>query len=276
MSESATEQPTPARRAKPRRTTVVGVLGEILITGGVLILLFLGWQLWFNDLVFGASQHATAEELSDQWDEDFTATPTPSATDDPDAAPADPGEPVVMATPAADATFANLIIPRLGDDYKRPIAEGVGAAVLNNAKLGMGHYVQTALPGAIGNFALASHRTAYGGAFHNLPDLVIGDSIYVETADGWYRYVFRNLEYVRASGVGVILPVPQQAGTAPAERLITLTTCNPLLSSAERVIAYGVYDSWYPRTSGPPAEIAGMALAATAANAAPANAAEDR
>ena len=169
-----------------------------------------------------------------------------------------------MSEPEPDQAFANLIIPRLGADFKRPIAEGVGTSVLNNVKLGMGHYTQTQLPGQVGNFALASHRSAYGGAFHNIHQLVVGDSIYVETADGWYRYIFRDIEYVKASGVEVILPVPDSPSGSATERLITLTTCNPFYSSAERIIAYGVFDTWYPRAGGPPPEIASIATASAA------------
>ena len=232
---------------------MIGVLGEILITLGVAILLFLGWQLWFNNLVSTATQEGTANELSREWE---AAAPTP----DPEQT-ADPGEPVVMDAPALNEAFANLIVPRLGNDFKRPIAEGVGTKVLNNTKLGVGHYSATQLPGAVGNFALASHRSAYGGAFHNIHQLVVGDSIYVETADGWYRYVFRSLEYVRASGVGVILPLPQRPEVQATQRIITLTTCNPFYSSSERIIAYGLFDSWYPRAGGPPPEISHIATA---------------
>ena len=225
----------------------------MLITFGVVILLFLGWQLWFNNVVSSAAQQGTAEELSDEWELESPA-PDPEAT-------YEPGEPVVMGVPVLNTAFANLIVPRLGADFKRPSAAGVGTAVLNNTKLGMGHYTGSQLPGAVGNFALASHRSAYGGAFHNIHQLLVGDSIYVETADGWYRYIFRGLEYVRASGVGVILPVPQNPNAQATERLITLTTCNPFYSSAERIVAYGIFDSWYPRADGPPPEIAGIATA---------------
>ena len=174
------------------------------------------------------------------------------------------GEPIVMDSPAMNESFANLIVPRLGADFKRPIAEGVGNAVLNNASLGTGHYPTTAMPGGIGNLALSAHRTAYGGSFHNIHQLVVGDAIFVETKDGWYKYVFRSLEYVKPTGVGVILPVPQRPEAQATERLITLTTCNPFLSSAERIIAYGVYDSWYPRSGGAPAEISGVVTASGA------------
>lgn len=226
------------------------------MTAGVVILLFLGWQLWFNNVVSENEQLSVANELSEEWE----TAPTPTASAD---TPADPGQPVVTAAPAPNAAFANLIVPRLGADFKRPIAEGVGTSVLNNTRLGMGHYPSTQLPGEPGNFALASHRSAYGGAFHNIHQLVVGDAIYVETADGWYKYIYRSMEYVRSSGVGVILPVPQNPTAAATESIITLTTCNPFYSSAERIIAYGVFDSWYPRAGGPPAEIAAIATVTT-------------
>jgi sortase A len=160
-----------------------------------------------------------------------------------------------MAAPPNAERFANLIIPRFGGGYSRPIAEGVGTTdVLNKGNIG--HYPTTQMPGAPGNFALASHRSSGGGNFHDLHQMHVGDHIYVETPDGWYQYSFRNLEYVRPSGVGVLNPIPQVSGGAAAERYITLTTCNPFFSTAERIIAYGVYDSFYPRAGGVPAEIA--------------------
>jgi len=252
MSEAVNEQP--ARRPRRKRVTVVGVLGEVLMTGGVIVLLFLGWQLWFNNLVSSNEQRSVADDLSEEWAQAPTETETA-----PPVEPVDPGIPAITAAPVANQAFANLIVPRLGADFKRPIAEGVGTAVLDSTKLGMGHYSNTQLPGELGNFALASHRSAYGGAFHNIHQLVVGDAIYVETVDGWYKYIYRSMEYVRSSGVGVILPVPQDPTAVPTESIITLTTCNPFYSSAERIIAYGVFDSWYPRAGGPPAEIAAIA-----------------
>ena len=55
-----------ASRAR-RRVSVIGVLGELLITGGVFVLLFLVWQLWFNDLVVGGQLHSESLEQSQDW-----------------------------------------------------------------------------------------------------------------------------------------------------------------------------------------------------------------
>lgn len=243
------------------RITVVGVLGELFVTAGVLVLLFLGWQVWLNDIIVGAQQQEAAEELAQEWERPPVA-PQPNETGD--VEPSEPvgiDDPMVLAAPANNAKFANLIVPRLGVDYRRPITQGVGYNVLNDSKAGIGHYPETQMPGDFGNFALAAHRTTYGRSFHNVNELVVGDSMYVETELGWYRYVYRNTEYVRPTGVGVLDPVPQTQGVDANERFITLTSCNPYFSSAERIISYGVFDAYFPREGGAPLEIAELVQA---------------
>jgi sortase A len=249
--------PSKTVRKRRHRITVTGVLGEILLTAGALVLLFLGWQLWWNDMVVGNAQTSAAQELSHKWDDKGQQpAPTPSTSASAATAPTDYGEPPVLSGPEADGTIANLYIPRYGDQYVRTIAEGVGTNILNSTKLGIGHYPGTQLPGQVGNFAVASHRSAYGGGMHLINELQLGDPIIVETSQGWYTYRFRTLEYVQPSAVDVLNSVPQDSAAQPGDRIITLTSCNPLYSTAERVIAYGVFDSWQPRSAGPPASIA--------------------
>lgn len=244
------------RRAQRRsRVSVVGVIGELFITAGVLVLLFLGWQVWLNDLIVGNVQQNQAVEQSQQWDKGEAAAPAP--VDRPD-----PGEPVVAQAPGDDITFGNLIVPRFGADYTRPIAEGV--AVHGALADGIGHYTGTQMPGAVGNVALAGHRTGWGQPLGDIANLRVGDSIYIETEAGWYRYVFRSLEYVMPTGIDVIDPVPQFPGATPTDRILTLTSCNPKLTAAERIIMYSVFDTWYPRAGGPPAEIAATVQASAA------------
>lgn len=240
-----------------RRAGVIGVIGELLITAGVLVMLFLGWYLWFDDVVAGSQQQQVAEEiqqdLQDRWERGEAS---------PDREPVDPGEPVVAAPASPGEVFGTLIVPRFGADYVRPIAGGVDlSTVLNNRRIGIGHYLETQMPGEIGNFAIAAHRTTYGAPFANIADLQLGDRIYVETADGWYEYVFRGLEYVWPTGIGVLEPVPQAPNIDPNDRVLTMTSCNPRFSSAERIIAYAVMETWYPRAGGPPAELAGVVAA---------------
>ncbi|MDR5699271.1 class E sortase [Agromyces aerolatus] len=256
MSETLPESRRARRRSERprRRVSVVGVFGELLLTAGALILLFLGWQLWWNDAIMAGQQSTAASDRSNEWMENDRAER--GDTPPPPAAP-DPGEPVVDATAYGNAdTFAVMYVPRFGEGSQRNIAEGTGLDVLNSFTLGVGHYPGTAMPGAVGNFAIAAHRSAYGGGMHEIDQLQLGDAIYVQTKDGWYTYRFRDFEYVTPETVDVLAPVPHHPDLQPTDRIITLTSCNPLWSTAERIIAYGVLESWQPGAANPPAEIA--------------------
>ncbi|WP_401000491.1 class E sortase [Agromyces sp. GXQ0307] len=252
-----TDPATPAPR--PHRVGVVGVLGELLLTAGALVLLFLGWQLWWNDAITGAQQSAAASDLSVSWIEGAHArgdgTPDDAASPDPgDGGTIEP--PVDSTMHAYGDPFAVMYVPRFGEDSQRTIAEGTGLDVLNDPATGVGHYAGTQMPGDVGNFAIAAHRSAYGGGMHEIDLLRLGDGIFIQTRDGWYTYRFRNLEYVTPDAVEVLAPVPHRPELAATDRIITLTTCNPLYSTAERIIAYGVLESWRPASDGPPDEIA--------------------
>ncbi|TFC48943.1 class E sortase [Cryobacterium sp. TMT1-21] len=243
------------RRNRRRRVSVVGVLGELLITAGALVMLFLGWQLWWNDMIMADQQSQAAAKISQVWISDDHAAQDHTL---PVPASADYGNPVVAAPPAEADPFAVLYVPRFGDDYHRTIAEGTGMDVLNSPRLGIGHYPGTQMPGEVGNFAIAAHRSANGGAMHLIHQLQLGDAIYVQTADGYYTYRFRDLEYVSPETVAVLDAVPHEPDLAPVDRLVTLTSCNPFYSTAERIIAYGVLESWQPIAAGPPTELAAL------------------
>jgi sortase A len=243
---------------EPHRISVVGVLGELLLTAGVLILLFLGWQLWWNDAIMAGQQSSAASDLSAKWIEEDRA----ARGDEPPPAPADYGDPVVDTTHYDNAeAFAVMYVPRFDNeagsgDSVRNIAEGYGLDVLNSFELGVGHYPGTQMPGEVGNFAIASHRSAYGGGMHEIERLQLGDAIYIQTKDGWYTYRFRDFEYVTPNTTDVLAAVPRHPELQPTDRIVTLTSCNPLYSTAERIVAYGVLESWQPTAAGPPAEIA--------------------
>ncbi|UOQ90972.1 class E sortase [Agromyces endophyticus] len=262
MSESLPDGRRAARRTsrERHRVSVVGVLGELLLTAGVVILLFLGWQLWWNDAIMNTQQSQAAGQQSSDWAEAARAqrgdgqapAPTP-----------DPGEPVVDTTEYGNGeAFAVMYVPRFDSpgthDSVRNIAQGYGLDVLNSFDLGIGHYPTTQMPGEVGNFAIASHRSAYGGGMHEIEQLQLGDPIYIQTKDGWYTYRFRDFEYVTPETSEVLAPVPHHPETAPTDRIITLTSCNPLYSTAERIVAYGVLESWQPGADNPPAEIASV------------------
>jgi len=254
--ESADETRTPTRR----RITVTGVLGDLLLTAGVITLLYVGWQLWIGDLIYGAQRNATGQELSEEWEQEYAAPAPSEAASDPvpsDApSPVAPVavEPVVLPEPADAEVFGIMHIPRFGADYQVPMAGGVSRARTLDP-IGIGHYPGTKMPGEVGNFAVAAHRTTYGKPFNRIAELHINDAIIVETADGWYAYRFRTLEYVTPDEVQVLLPVPQVEDAPPGSRYITLTSCSPMFAMTERIVAYGVFESFTPRAAGAPAAL---------------------
>lgn len=243
-----------------RRTSVVGVLGELLITAGVIVLLYVVWQLWVGDLIYGAERNAEGTQLSQQWQEEWDAEdPVVAPTAEPEPA----GEPVtvpppVLAEPADAETFAVMRIPRFGSDYAVPMAGGVSRARTLDP-IGIGHYPGTKMPGEPGNFAVAAHRTTWGKPFNRIADLHVGDAIVVETQAGWYTYRFRTLEYVTPDEVEVLLPVPQAMDVPAGTPYITMTSCSPMYAMTERIVAYGVFESFTPREAGPPASLQAVA-----------------
>ncbi|MFD5224059.1 class E sortase [Microbacterium sp. NPDC058342] len=256
------------RRPAPRRgrATVTGVLGELLLTAGVLVLLFVSWQMWIGDIIIGAQNNEKGAELSQQWAAEPVPEPPPviDTTDDGEAV----YEPPVLPHPDDAEIFANMLIPRFGDDYSVNIAGGTSRARTLD-KIGIGLYTQSKMPGEVGNFSLAGHRTTWGKPFNRIDKLRLGDAIVIETPEGWYTYRFRTLEYVKPTQVDVLSDVPQMPAQQTGERFITLTACSPLYSLAERIVAYGVFDGFQPRAEGPPASLASVDVASPSAEGAP-------
>ncbi|MEA5457005.1 class E sortase [Sinomonas sp. JGH33] len=242
----------------------VGVLGELLITAAVFIGLFVLWDAYFNPWVVGLRQEQTAAEQSRQLTQQLRAQqPTPASqsptptTSAPTHAPSAPAGTVpVLAEPARVAdTIGVIYIPRLGGDWRRILRQSVDTErVLNSVTAGVGHYTGTAMPGGVGNFAVAAHDIGYGNSFLNLSKLRLGDRIYIQTSVGWYTYTFRNFQFVQPDAVTVLDAIPAVSRIAGADRLMTLTTCYPaVFPPLERVAAYATFVGF---DTAPPAELA--------------------
>jgi sortase A len=236
--------------------TVLGVIGEILLTLGVVTLLYVAWQLWIGDVIYAAEKSAVAKSLSEQWAADAAASPSPTDSTGTLAPQPASTEPVVLPEAGDGQVFANLYIPRFGNDYAVQIAGGVTRADTLDP-IGVGHYPGTPMPGAVGNVAFAAHRTTYGKPFNRIADLHVGDAIVIETPDGWYTYRFRTLEYVTPDSVDVLSPVPQSDSAAADGRYLTMTSCSPMYAMSERIVAYSVFESFTPRAAGAPASLTG-------------------
>jgi sortase A len=245
MSTTQPQRRRDVRRPR-RRVTFLGVTGDVLITAGVLVLLFIVWQQWFNDLVVGHEREQQAASLS----KSFGTVTKPAAKPDKGW-----GTPKVSAQPKNATEFGVMYVPRFGSTYAMPMGGGTTTEGTLDT-IGIGHYDNTQMPGQVGNFAVAGHRTTYGRPFNQIASLHLGDKIYLETKDGWYTYSFRNLEYVKPTQVSVLDPSPDAVNVQTTDRVMTMTSCNPMYSATERIVAFSVFDSWQPRSAGPPAAIA--------------------
>jgi sortase A len=212
------------------------VVGELLITAGVIVLLFVGYQLVWTNVQADRAATAQADALEGRWAERSAEEPEFDV-------PLKKGE-----------AFALLRIPRLGENFRVPIVEGVS---LEDLAQGVGHYPETALPGEIGNFSVAGHRATNGEPFAYLDQLDKGDAVVVESATTWYTYEVFKAYIVAPTQVGVILPVPNEPDAVPRRRLMTLTTCNPRWDSYERLIFHAELVEELPKGDGRPAALGG-------------------
>lgn len=200
---------------------------------GVLILLFLGYQLVGTNFLTARSQELAQEAIGDHFVaaqdeiEVVDTLPPPEIDPDPAVDPVPEDEPPVVhysePTPEAGTAFGVMTIPEIGVEHV--LFEGVDRATL---KKGPGHMPWTPLPGQPGNSVLSGHRTTYGAPFFDLDQLAAGDEILVETALGVHTYVVRSSFIVAPTAVEVTDP---KRGA-----WLTLTTCNPKFSARERLI----------------------------------------
>ena len=244
-----------ARPARSALQAVASLTGELLLTAGALVLLFVVWQLHWTDLASGRAQQRTVAELQADWASApaAPATPAPAVPEAPAPAPTRS----VDTTPPQGRAFAILYVPRFGDDYAVPVLEGTGSTVLQQ---GIGHYRGTAGAGEVGNFALAGHRVTYGKPFHLIAELRPGDPVVVATATDWFTYRVTDSEVVSPSAVRVIAPVPDRPGEEPTEAVLTLTACHPMHSARQRYVVHAELESSRPRADGPPEALSGAAV----------------
>lgn len=221
------------------RTGLRGV-GQVLITCGVVVLLFCVYELQVTGLYTAQQQDRLSRELVQQWGD----------------APLTPARPV-SSVPVAmrlGGALARLHIPRFGPGYAEVVVEGVATRDL---KKGPGHYPGTALPGELGNSVLSGHRTTYGAPFNRLDELLPDDAVVLETQDAWFTYRVTGTTVVSPTAIAVTYPVPGRPGERPTQRLLTLTTCNPKYSASQRLVVRGVLAGRLPKGQGLPPALTG-------------------
>ncbi|WP_373687307.1 class E sortase [Streptomyces lunaelactis] len=212
-------------------------IGELFISFGVLLLLFVTYQLWWTNVRAGQQANQETNKIQDGW----AKGRTPGVFE--------PGQ-----------GFAIMHIPKL--DVVVPIAEGISKPKVLDRGM-VGHYAEgklkTAMPAdKSGNFAVAGHRNTHGEPFRYVNRLKPGDPIVVETQDAYYTYTMASiLPQTSPSNVGVIGPVPPGSGFTEPGRYITLTTCTPEFTSTYRMIVWGKMVEERPRSKGKPDALVG-------------------
>ena len=222
---------------------VVATLGEVLVTIGLLVLLFVAWQLWWTDVTAEREQVVAVQSLERGFDHEGLQKPEPTA----------PTTPAPSATPKkipVGKAFGIIRIPRFGGTFSRPVLEGTDRDTLVK---GVGHYLGSAMPGEVGNLAMAGHRTTYGRPFHDIDRLRKGDVIVIETKDSYYVYAVDRHVIVTPNQVEVIAPTPQRPGVAPTEAWLTMTACHPKYSAEKRYVVFAQLAETFSRAQGLPA-----------------------
>jgi LPXTG-site transpeptidase (sortase) family protein len=217
---------TDKRGGRGRIAATISVIGEILITAGLILALFVVYSLWWTNVIADRHEKAAADRVRQQWAQ---------------SAPSGGGHSAPKSLDTKDG-IGFLHVPAMGRHYEVLVKKGTSTDVLNE---GVAGYYTRPTPSAMpwdksGNFTLAAHRDGHGAKFHNIDKIKKGDPIVFETKDDWYVYkVFSILPETSKYNVKVLQSVPKQSGKTKPGHYITLTTCTPVYTSEYRYIVWG-------------------------------------
>jgi sortase A len=206
-----------------RLTRLLGGFAKLLVGVGVVLLLFTAYQIWGTALSESHSQSQLRAHLQKE-------LPPKVRQDPPTVSPGPPALAGATATPSEGQPVGVLDIPSIG--LNQVVVEGVGDGDLEE---GPGHYPGTPLPGQAGNVAVAGHRTTWGHPFYNLDAVKPGDQVNLTTPQGSFTYRSQRVFIVSPDDSSVLAPTPVPS--------LTLTTCNPRYSAAQRLVLRAVLTS---------------------------------
>ncbi|MEW1865785.1 MULTISPECIES: class E sortase [unclassified Streptomyces] len=229
MAEGATTErnsvTTENRTGRGRVAATISVIGEVLITVGLVLALFVVYSLWWTNVI--ADRHA--RKAGDKVRKDWAQGPSGGGNSAPRGLDTKDG-------------IGFLHVPAMGKHYEVLVKKGTSTDVLNE---GVAGYYTKPTPSAMpwdstGNFTVAAHRDGHGAKFHNIDKIHDGDPIVFESKDTWYVYkVYKVLDQTSKYNVAVTDQVPKESGKTKPGRYITLTTCTPVYTSLYRYVVWG-------------------------------------
>ncbi|WP_083078503.1 class E sortase [Actinobaculum suis] len=238
--------PTTPRRRGGFFSRLLGVIGEILITLGVLVGLFIFWQLYYTDLGANKDQAKQVEQAQHAWGD-------PNAQERIGTPRYDDPPPARHYTTEGDIEGI-IYIPEFGKDWAYTIKYGVDLENIIDTG-SFGHYPETQYVGEVGNYAITAHRQTYGAAMRDVDKMREGDSIIVQTEDAYYVYKMVGSDIVQPTATEVLSPNPGHPELPAEKRMMTITTCHPPYVSNERWIVYAQFDHWVDPHDGKPEEL---------------------
>lgn len=158
-------------------------LALVLLLSGPALAVYVGHEYW--------SMHSAQQRLAAEWQQQNLAHPYSSSLED---------------------QVTRVVIPKIQLDVL--MTEGTSRKALI---AGPGHVENTAVPGALGNAAIAGHRDTF---FRHLNDLSEGDDIFVRRSGHEYHYVVTRKKVVGPRDISVLAP--------STDRRLTLITCYPI------------------------------------------------
>jgi sortase A len=230
------------RRAQ-RKLRILSGFGEVLISFGAVLALYVVYTLWWTNVEAHKAATAESKQIQQRFQQQLQTQGSNPAT-----------LPTVFKPSEG---FALMTIPAIGK-ADIPVMQGTDKEKVLD-KGAVGHYTtpKTAMPwDATGNFALAAHRRTYGEPFRYINQLKVGDHVVVETARGWFVYTLdKELPQTDPGNIGTIAPVPKGGPYTKPGKYITLTTCTPEWASTYRLIWWGHLERVDPLSGPPPAEL---------------------
>ena len=200
-------------KRKQRLNTGLDLIGKTLISAGLLLLLFVAYQLWGTGLAESQAQNKLKSQFIASTTVATPATDAPTTT-------------TLPRPPKKGDVVAQITIDKI--NVEKFVIAGVGYKELEK---GPGLFASSPLPGQLGNVSIAGHRTTFGAPFGRVNELAKGDRIVMKTSRGEFVYLVSEAPtIVQASDVDVIRTVD------PSRAILTLVTCHPKWTSENRMI----------------------------------------